>query len=116
MAEAENGRRGKRTRPPTAAEPTVGPTCIALAPRMTYAEAGLLLDRLRAAKDAPEVILEAGAVERMSTSAVLVIVSFLNARADRVPPAAVLGASGAFVDAFSDLGLFSDLMKMEFRA
>jgi anti-anti-sigma regulatory factor len=116
MAEAENGRRGRRTRPPTAAEPTVGTTCIALAPRMTYAEAGLLLDRLRAAKDAPEVILEAGAVERMSTSAVLVIVSFLNARADRVPPAAVLGASGAFVDAFSDLGLFSDLMKMEFRA
>jgi anti-anti-sigma regulatory factor len=116
MAGAENGRRGKRTQAPAAEAPPARPFSIALAPRMTYAEAGLLLERLRAARDAPEVILEAGAVERMSTSAVLVIVSFLNARTGHAPPAAVLGASGPFVDAFSDLGLFSDLMKMEFRA
>ena len=115
MAGAENGRRGKRTQGSDSAKPLAGQVCISLAPQMTYAEAGLLLDRLRAAKEASEVILEAGAVERMSTSAVLVIVSFLNARSGPAPPAAVLGASGAFVDAFSDLGLFSVLMRMEFR-
>lgn len=61
-----------------------------------------------------QVVFGASEVERMSTAAVLVIVSFLNARAEMNPPATVTGASGAFVDAFSELGLFASLMRMEF--
>jgi anti-anti-sigma regulatory factor len=65
-------------------------------------------------RSAGRVVLDASRVERMSTAGVLVIVSFLNARPDFTPPAAVTGASGAFVDTFSELGLFASLMRMEF--
>jgi hypothetical protein len=75
-----------------------------------FAAARELHARLLAVADRPAVLIEAGAVERMSTAAVLVLVSFLT------PPAAVEGASGAFVDTFSELGLFASLMRMEFRS
>jgi hypothetical protein len=109
MAASTNGRKAGRA----AAAP--GSVTIPLAPRTGYAEAGALLDGLKAHRDTPEVVLDARAVEGFSTAAVLAVVSFLNARPDRTPPAAVLGATGAFVDAFSDLGLFADMMRMEFR-
>lgn len=66
-------------------------------------------------RDKPGVVFDASGVEKISTAAVLVLISFLTARADMTPPAAVQSPSGPFVDAFSELGLFGSLMRMEFR-
>lgn len=82
---------------------------------LDYAAAEDLRETLLAVRDVPVVVLEAAAVTRMSTAAVLVILSFLTARVDLAPPAVVLNPAGPFVDAFSELGLFAKLMQMEFR-
>ena len=92
-----------------------GPAALCLPADLGFAAATRLHQDLMAVRACPEVVLDAAAVEKISTAAVLVLVSFLNARADLTPPAAVLNASGAFVDAFSELGLFGSLMRMEFR-
>ncbi|QHQ36882.1 STAS domain-containing protein [Algicella marina] len=73
-----------------------------------------LLARLREIGSEGPLTIDASAVESMSTPVVLTIVSALNTRAELKPPATVLNPSTAFVDAFTDLGLFQDLMKMEF--
>lgn len=91
------------------------PALVALPPTIGFVEARQLHQTLLAVRDAPEVILDAGAVETLSTAGVLVLVSFLNARDDLTPPAAVLNPAGGFVDAFSEIGLFDRLMRMEFR-
>ena len=58
---------------------------------------------------------DASEVDNISTPYVLAIVGAARARAEAGSPAAVRSPSPAFVDAFSDLGLFGDLMKMEIR-
>jgi hypothetical protein len=88
---------------------------IVLASDLGFAAARDLHRELSAVATRPKVVFEAGGVERMSTAAVLVIVSFLNAREAFSPPAAVERAPGPLVDAFSELGLFGSLMRMEFR-
>lgn len=108
-------RRAKKTAAPAQPAPDQAETPIVLAADLGFAEARALHGTLLARQDAAEVVLDAEGVERMSTAAVLVLVSFLNARAERTPPAAVVNPSGVFVDAFSDLGLFAALMRMEFR-
>jgi anti-anti-sigma regulatory factor len=80
-----------------------------------FAAVERLREELLSVVGRPEVVLDATAVERISTAAVLVLVSFLNARSEFDPPAAVVGPPGEFVDAFSELGLFGSLMRMEFR-
>lgn len=82
---------------------------------LDYAAAEDLRDELVAVRDVPVVVLDASAVTGMSTAAVLVILGFLNARAELSPPAVVRDPAGPFVDAFSQLGLFANLMRMEFR-
>ena len=89
---------------------------VVLPAELGFAAARALHAELLAVRDLPLVVLDAAAVERLSTAGVLVLVSFLNARAALTPPAAVVNPSGAFVDAFSELGLFATLMRMEFRA
>lgn len=106
-------RRKKAAGPETA--PPSGPVILNLPETVGYAAAGQLHADLMAVRDLPDVALDASEVQKLSTAAVLVVVSFLNAREALTPPAAVINASGAFVDAFSDLGMFSKLMKMEFR-
>lgn len=113
MARNESGRTG--TGDPDGGSVSAASVTLTLGPRMTYAETGAFLDALRAARDTTDVVIDATEVEQMSAATVLSLVSFLNARANVTPPAAVKGASGAFVDAFSDLGLFPQLMRMEFR-
>jgi len=61
------------------------------------------------------LVIDAREVEEITTPVVTAIISALRSRADITPPASVLAPTAAFVDAFSDLGLFQDLMKMEFR-
>lgn len=112
MARRAAARKAGRTTARAAAD---APVAVALPADLDFAAAGQLRETLLAAREAPAVEIDAGAVERISTAGVLVLIGFLNARPDVTPPATVLNPSGAFVDAFSDLGLFQDLMRMEFR-
>jgi anti-anti-sigma regulatory factor len=91
------------------------PPTVELAAELNFVAARALHARLMDLREAEGVLLDARKVETLSTAAVLVLVSFLNARAQMTPPAAVLSPTGAFVDAFSELGLFGNLMRMEFR-
>ena len=91
------------------------PAIIELPPDIGFVAARGLHERLLAVRNVSDVAFDASKVESLSTAALLVLVSFLNARGDRTPPAAVVNPSGPFVDAFSELGLFGNLMKMEFR-
>lgn len=91
------------------------PTMVALPQDVGYVAARALHAELLAVRGHAKVVFDAAAVQRLSTAAVLVVISFLNARADVSPPAEVVNPSGAFVDAFSELGLFRSLMRMEFR-
>ncbi len=92
-----------------------GDTVVVLEAELGFVAAKALHKTLLDLRDRGGVVLDASPVEKMSTAAVLVLTSFVNARADLAPPAAVQNPSGPFVDAFSELGLFSSLMRMEFR-
>lgn len=70
---------------------------------------------LELSHDAP-LRFDASGAESLSTAFVLTIVSAIATRSDITPPATVINPSTAFVDAFTDLGLFQDLMKMEFAS
>jgi hypothetical protein len=72
-----------------------------------------LADQLKALGAQP-VVLGASAVESMSTPFVLTLVSAIRSRGDDADRIQVENPSPPFLDAFSDLGLFGDLMKMEF--
>lgn len=91
------------------------PVTFVLPQDVSYVASKALHAELLAARGRSRVVFDAGAVQRLSTAAVLVVISFLNARAEMSPPAEVVNPSGAFVDAFSELGLFRSLMRMEFR-
>lgn len=91
------------------------PVTVVLPQDVGYVAAKALHAQLMAIRDRSQVVFDAAAVQRLSTAAVLVVISFLNARAEMSPPAEVVNPSGAFVDAFSELGLFRSLMQMEFR-
>lgn len=58
--------------------------------------------------------LDAKALETISTPYVLSLISAVESRADVKPPAIIVNSTDAFVNAFSDLGMFQELMKMEF--
>lgn len=64
---------------------------------------------------APVPALDARAVEEISAAWVLALVALARARGEGAERVAVIAPSPAFVDAFSDLGFFQDLMRMEFR-
>ena len=97
------------------AEPSGGEP-VRLHGRARHEETEELLGWLRAAPAGAPLILDASAVDNVSTPYVLAIVAAARLRADAGSPAIVTSPSPAFVDAFSDLGLFGDLMKMEIRA
>ena len=78
-------------------------------------DASNLVESLRALPEDAPLVFEAADVEIMSTPYVLAIVSALNTREAQTPPAAVVAAAAPFIDAFSDLGFFQEMMKMEFR-
>lgn len=74
-----------------------------------------MLTALREAPADTTVALDASAVESMSTPGVLLLAALVRDRAEGATSVAVANPTPAFMDAFSDLGLFGDLMKMEFR-
>ena len=68
------------------------------------------LDKLR--EHRPDLVITDLNMPKMNG---LEFIAAARARADAGSPAVVTSPSPAFVDAFSDLGLFGDLMKMEIR-
>jgi len=88
---------------------------IVLEARLGLPQAEALLDRLRQ-PDAlsEELAFDASGVEESSAAWIAVLIGFLQARPDSTAPVRVIDPSSEFVDAFSDLGLFQDLMRMEF--
>lgn len=78
-------------------------------------ETEAIIDRMVEAADADNIVIDASAVTEMSSACALAVVAFVKHRADRSPPAAIQEPTSQFIDAFSELGLFEDLMKMEFR-
>lgn len=58
--------------------------------------------------------IDASTVEEIDGCVVLTLAAVADAAAEADRKVAVKEPSSAFVDAFSDLGLFQDLMKMEF--
>lgn len=90
-------------------------TVIDVPEKATLDESVTLRDRLKPLLGAEEVVFDASKAETVSTPYILTMVSFLTSRDESLPKVAVQNAPPAFVDAFTDLGLFQDLMKMEFR-
>lgn len=80
------------------------------------AETEALVAELREALPGRPLHLNAANVETMSGIYVLALMSALETNADLSPPVVVTGAGAGFVDAFTDLGFFKDMMRMEFAA
>ncbi|MEM8550178.1 MAG: STAS domain-containing protein [Verrucomicrobiota bacterium] len=87
---------------------------IMLPPKLRRAEVTALHQQLlEAAADTP-VTLDASAVEEMSTPAVALVLSAQQTFAASEGSLKISGAGVPFTDAFSDLGCFSEMMKLEF--
>ncbi|MEM9812680.1 MAG: STAS domain-containing protein [Pseudomonadota bacterium] len=91
-------------------------TVIRLPAKAGLAEAEALLATLREYDPEEPLRMDASGVDQLSTPFVLTLISAINTRTKAEPPATVVNPSPAFVDAFTDLGLFQDLMKMEFAS
>ena len=78
-------------------------------------DAEQLLDQLLDADERAPVLIEADGVEVMNSALVLVLASAATSRAEGAPKIAVSNPTDRFTDAFKDMGLFKNLMSMEFR-
>ncbi len=58
--------------------------------------------------------IDAGAVGRMSCAVIVALVSLAEAAAETGGAVIIRAPTGAFTDAFADLGLFEALMNMQF--
>lgn len=81
----------------------------------SIADAEALVTHAKGAARDGELVLDAESVAEMNTAYLFATISTARSFAEAGGKVAVLKPSAAFVDAFSDLGLFQDLMKMEFR-
>lgn len=97
------------------AEDAGGERIFSLVDRPTPQDTEALLDWLRAAPEEATVVFDCDGVEATCTPYVLALAAASRARAAAGVQAAIANPAPAIVDAFSDLGLFQDLMKMEFR-
>lgn len=95
-------------------EPT-GAAAIRLPVRCDLTESEALFDRFCDLGDGDTLLIDASEVEQMSTPCVLAIVSSIIQRDGVTPPAAVISPSQPFIEAFQSLGLYREMMKMEFR-
>ncbi|MEL6476601.1 MAG: hypothetical protein AAFR17_04675 [Pseudomonadota bacterium] len=98
---------------PDMAAPPNDPVKIPKSPSIIEAEA--LVAHAKSLPKDGELVLDAQDVAEMNTAYLLATISTARSFADAGGKVAVIKPSAAFVDAFSDLGLFQDLMKMEFR-
>ena len=91
-----------------------GPGAILLPPDCGLKETEEFLDALQNA-DPKAICVDASEVEKMSAACVLTVISAIKEADAQSGKIAVIKPAPAFVEAFSDLGFFQDLMKMEFR-
>ncbi|MEL7214310.1 MAG: hypothetical protein AAGJ96_00060 [Pseudomonadota bacterium] len=91
------------------------PPLLRLPDRARPADLAQLIPQLQALPAASDVWFDAGAITQMTFPIVHVV---LSAQASRYGDAKVriTGADDIFFDAFSTLGLFSQMMKLEFAA
>ncbi|MEL6978876.1 MAG: STAS domain-containing protein [Pseudomonadota bacterium] len=82
-------------------------------PKATVEAAQAILSEVAADAD-QRLTIDASGVEEIDGCVVLTLAAVADAMADSDRKVALKEPSAAFVDAFSDLGLFQDLMKMEF--
>ncbi len=87
---------------------------ILLAPECGLKETEEFLDALQNA-DPKEICVDASEVEKMSAACVLTVLSAIKEAESKSGKVSIIKPAPAFVEAFSDLGFFQDLMKMEFR-
>ena len=92
---------------------------IQLPERVTAEHAQEAIATASALANDAELVIDASSVETIDGGSLLAFAniarSFGAPDSERTSKLAVLNPSPVFVDAFSDLGLFEDLMKMEFR-
>lgn len=88
---------------------------IQLPPVCHLTETEQVLDQLTELPAGAPLVFDASQVEQMSAACAMVVVSAVRHRGADDPKAAVIEPTSEFMDAFSDLGMFQDLMKMEFR-
>jgi len=74
-----------------------------------------LLDNLADIGNQKDILLDASHVERMSSACALAVVSAVQHCEANSGKLAIVKPTPQFVDAFSELGLFQQMMKMEFR-
>ncbi len=61
------------------------------------------------------LVFDCSQVEEIGAPYIIAMIAALHSREGLTPPAVAINPPTQFVDAFSDLGLFQDLMKMEFQ-
>jgi len=87
---------------------------IELPPECGVIETEVFLDAVNEL-EGDAIVIDASLVEKMSAPFALAVVSILRHAANTTKKVAVITPPPVFVDAFSELGLFQDLMQMEFR-
>jgi anti-anti-sigma regulatory factor len=88
---------------------------IVLPARTRLAEAESLVEWILACPDDVPIVFDCSQVEEIGTAGVLAIGSAVRLRSGSPVNVVVKQPPEQFIDAFSDLGLFQDLMKMEFQ-
>ena len=93
---------------------TGGPTEIVLPPDCGLKEVEAVLDSF-GDQDNATVEIDASGVERMSAPCAMAVVSMVRHAAENSGKVTVVKPAPPFMDAFTELGLFQEVMKMEFR-
>ena len=89
---------------------------IMIPPKARLPEAEALIETIKAYPAEKPIIYDCSKVEDISTPYIIGIIAGLQSREGSSPPAVAINPTEAFVDAFSDLGHFPELMKMEFQS
>lgn len=87
-----------------------------LSERVAVDAAQDLLSQTSAIAEGGSFSLDASGVEAIDGSAVLAIANIARTFAARGAPIKLVSPSKSFIDGFNDLGLYGDLMKMEFHS
>lgn len=88
---------------------------IMIAPQCSLRDIEEFIDSMASLPDGSDIVIDASEVENMSSACALAVVSAIRQQETQSKKIAVVNPATAFVDAFSELGLFADLMNMEFR-
>lgn len=103
------------TQSPDEEEASAEPVVIRLPVECQMSDAEHLLDQLMDIPERTPIVVDASEVESILTPAIIALVSATVSRPEDAPKIAVSSATEAFTSAFKELGLFKNLMSMEFR-